>query len=126
MRIAGTTLPDNKRMEIALTAVYGVGRSLAKTILKKAKVDEGKKAKDLTSDEEIAIRKLVDELTVEGDLKRKKSTDIKRLIDVGTYRGDRHSRRLPSRGQNTKTNSRTVRGNKRNTAGSGKIKVQKK
>ena len=126
MRIAGITLPDNKRMEIALTAVYGIGRSMAKTILKKAKVDGGKKPTDLSADEETEIRKLVDELTVEGDLKRKKSADIKRLIDTGTYRGDRHSRRLPSRGQNSKTNSRTVRGNKRNTAGSGKIKVTKK
>ena len=126
MRLEGTILPNNKRMEIALTAVYGVGRSLAKTILKKAKIDKGKKPAGLTSQEEGAIRKLVDELIVGGDLKRKKSTDIKRLIDIKTYRGDRHSRRLPSRGQNTKTNSRTVRGNKRSTAGSGRVKVQKK
>lgn len=126
MRLEGTVLPNNKRMEIALTVVYGVGRSLAKTILKKAKIDEGKKPADLTSQEEGVIRKLVGELIVGGDLKRKKSTDIKRLIDIKTYRGDRHSRRLPVRGQNTKTNSRTVRGNKRSTAGSGRIKVQKK
>lgn len=126
MRIAGTTLPENKRMEIALTAVYGLGRSLSKTLLKKAGIKEGKKPTELNSIEEKEIRKLVDELVVEGDLKRKKSSDIKRLIDIQTYRGDRHSRHLPARGQNTKTNSRTVRGNKRSTAGSGKIKVQKK
>ncbi len=126
MRIAGITLPDNKRMDIALTAIFGIGRNMTKILLKKANIDESKKPTDLSSEEEVMLRKLVDELVVEGDLKRKTSTDIKRLIDIDTYRGNRHSRRLPVRGQNTKTNSRTVRGNKRNTAGSGKIKATKK
>jgi len=126
MRISGITLPDNKRMEIALTAVYGIGRSLAKKILDEAKVDFGKKAKDLTEDDEAAIKKIVDELTIEGDLKRQKSSDIKRLIDIVSYRGVRHTKKLPLRGQTTKTNSRTVRGGGRKTMGSGKIKATKK
>ncbi len=126
MRIAGITLPDNKRMEIAMTVVHGIGRPLALTILETAKVDFGKKAKDVTDAEEAAIKKLVDDIKIEGDLKRQKSADIKRLIDISAYRGTRHVKKLPSRGQNTKTNSRTIRGGGRKTMGSGKIKVTKK
>ena len=126
MRIAGITLPDNKRMEIALTVVHGIGRSLALSILKEAKVDFGKKAKDVTDEEEAAVKKLVDDIKIEGDLKRQKSADVKRLIDISSYRGTRHVKKLPARGQNTKTNSRTIRGGGRKTMGSGKIKVTKK
>jgi small subunit ribosomal protein S13 len=126
MRISGITLPDNKRMEIALTAVYGIGRSMAKSILKDAGVDFGIKAKDLTADQEASIKKIIDGMTVEGDLKRQKSSDIKRLIDIVSYRGVRHTKKLPLRGQTTKTNSRTVRGGGRKTMGSGKIKATKK
>jgi small subunit ribosomal protein S13 len=126
MRISGITLPDNKRMEIALTAVYGIGRSLAKTILTEAKIDFGKKAKDLSEDEEKAIKQIVDNIKIEGDLKRQKSADVKRLIDIVSYRGVRHTKKLPLRGQTTKTNSRTIRGGGRKTMGSGKIKATKK
>jgi small subunit ribosomal protein S13 len=126
MRISGITLPDHKRMEIALTAVYGIGRSKAKMILKEANVDFAIKAKDLVEEQEAAIKKIIDGIIIEGDLKRQKSADIKRLIDVVSYRGVRHTKKLPLRGQTTKTNSRTVRGGGRKTMGSGKIKATKK
>jgi small subunit ribosomal protein S13 len=126
MRILGITLPENKRLEIALTAIYGVGRSRARLVLKQAKVDGGRKAKDLSVDEENALRKLVEGYKIEGDLKREVAGNIKRLKDIKAYRGLRHSRHLPARGQRTKTNSRTVRGNVRKTMGSGKRKEEKK
>lgn len=126
MRISGITLPDNKRMEIALTAIYGVGRTRAHKILDEAKVDHGTKTKDLSEDQENTIRTLVEAYTIEGDLKREKSGNIKRLMDINSYRGSRHRNGLPLRGQTTKTNSRTVRGGGRKTMGSGKIKVTKK
>jgi small subunit ribosomal protein S13 len=126
MRIAGITLPNNKRVEIALTVVYGIGRSLAKQILKEANVDGGTKVQDITEEQEASIKKIIDGLIIEGDLRRQKSADIKRLIDIASYRGIRHTRKLPVRGQTTKTNSRTVRGGGRKTMGSGKIKVTKK
>ena len=126
MRISGITLPDNKRMEIALTAVYGVGRSLAHKVLDEAKIEYGRKPTDLSEKEETDVRNIVEALKIEGDLKREKANNIKRLIDTGSYRGTRHAKRLPSRGQNTKTNSRTIRGNKRSSMGSGKVKVTKK
>lgn len=126
MRIAGITIPDNKRMEIALTAVFGVGRSKAGEILKSLKIDAGKKTADLTTDEENSIRKAIEALRIEGDLKREIAGNIKRLKDTGSYRGSRHSRGLPARGQRTKTNSRTRRGNVRKTMTSGKKKVEKK
>ncbi len=126
MRILGINIPENKRLEIGLTAVYGVGRTRAREILQKAKVDFGKKPKDIKTDEENAIRKLVEEYKVEGDLKRKIASDIKRLKDIKSYRGTRHLRGLPARGQRTKTNSRTRRGNVRKTMGSGKRTVEKK
>lgn len=126
MRIAGITLAENKRMEIALTAVFGIGRSLALSVLKDAGVDFGKKPKELSDVDEANIKKIVDNLKIEGDLKRQKSADIKRLIDISSYKGSRHIKKLPVRGQNTKTNSRTIRGGGRKTMGSGKIKVTKK
>ena len=113
-------------MEIALTAIYGIGRSTAKKILDEVGVDWGKKPEELTDQEEIKIREKVEALPIEGDLKRQKASDIKRLIDTGTYRGSRHIKRLPVRGQTTKTNSRTVRGGGRKTMGSGRVKVTKK
>ena len=126
MRILGITIPDTKRLEIGLTALYGVGRSRANKILETANVEVGKKAKDLTTEEENKIREIVEGHKIEGDLKREVAGNIKRLKDVNSYRGSRHAKRLPARGQSTKTNSRTVRGNVRKTMGSGKTKVDKK
>jgi small subunit ribosomal protein S13 len=125
MRILGITLPDNKRMEIALTTLYGIGRPRAKMILDEAKVEYGKKAKDLTPEEENTIRKLIESIKIEGDLKREVGGNIKRLKDIKAYRGIRHIRRLPARGQRTKTNARTLKGVKK-TMGSGRRKEEKK
>jgi small subunit ribosomal protein S13 len=125
MRILGITLPDNKRMEIALTAIYGIGRSRAQKVLKQSKVDVGMKPKELSVEQENAVRKLVESFKIEGDLKREVAGNIKRLKDIKSYRGSRHARHLPARGQRTKTNSRTVRGNVRKTMGSGKRKEEK-
>ena len=125
MRIAGITLPDNKRIEVALTTLYGVGRSLSRDILNEAKVDLNKRPTDLSVDEENAIRRLVENYKIEGALRREVSGNIKRLIDIKSYRGSRHAKRLPARGQRTKTNSRTRRGNVRKTMGSGRRKVEK-
>lgn len=126
MRILGITLPENKKIEIALTALYGIGRPLAVSILKQSKVDVTKKAKDITADEETAIRKIVETLKLEGDLKRQISSNIKRLKDIKAYRGLRHVHGLPVRGQRTKTNSRTRRGNTRKTMASGRKTADKK
>jgi small subunit ribosomal protein S13 len=126
MRILGITIPEEKRLEIGLTAIYGIGRPKAKEILDNAGVDHGKKPKEVTSDEENKLRKLVEECKVEGDLKRETATNIKRLKDIMAYRGVRHIKRLPVRGQRSKTNSRTIRGNVRKTMGSGRTKVEKK
>ncbi len=119
MRISGITIP-NKRVVFALTALYGVGPARSAAILKKAKIDSQKKADDLTADEENAIRRELEVIKLEGDLKREVSGNIKRLKDIGAYRGLRHGKKLPVRGQRTKTNSRTVRGNVRKTMGSGR------
>ncbi|MDO8430542.1 MAG: 30S ribosomal protein S13 [Candidatus Taylorbacteria bacterium] len=126
MRILGITIPDTKRLDIALTVLYGVGRSRAKDILEKAKIEAGIKALDLSVDQENEIRKIVESFKIEGDLKREVASNIKRHKDIKTYRGSRHMRRLPVRGQRTKTNSRTVRGNVRKTMGSGRKKEEKK
>ena len=126
MRILGITLPDEKRLEIGLTTIFGIGRSRAQKILKEAGIDFGKKSKDLTADEENSIRKIVEAYKVEGDLKREISGNVKRLKDVKCYRGVRHTKKLPVNGQRTKTNSRTVRGNVRKTMGSGRKSVEKK
>lgn len=120
MRLLGITLPDNKNAQYGLTAIYGIGPSRSLAILAEAKVDAAKKVKDLTPDEEAAIRKIAENLKLEGNLRREVGQNIKRLKDIGSYRGARHSRNLPTRGQRTKTNSRTVRGNKRVTMGSGR------
>jgi len=124
MRISGITIP-NKRLPYALATLYGVGIPLGRTICLKAKVDQFKKADDLTADEENAIRKILETMKLEGDLKREVAGNIKRLKDIGAYRGTRHARGLPTRGQRTKTNSRTRRGNVRKTMGSGRRKVEK-
>lgn len=126
MRISGITIPDNKRIEIALTYIFGIGRSKSQAILKEAKVDFSKPAKDLSQDEEKEIRRVMEVISIEGDLKRDISGNVKRLKDIKCYRGARHARRLPVNGQRTKTNSRTVRGNVRKTMGSGKKSVDKK
>jgi len=126
MRILGITIPDAKRLEISLTTLYGIGRSRALFILKEAKIDPALKAKDLTVDQENNIRKIIETLKIEGDLRREVASNIKRLKDIKTYRGSRHAKRLPARGQRTKTNSRTIRGNLRKTMGSGRKKEEKK
>jgi len=126
MRIQGITLPDNKRLEIALTAIFGIGRPRAMEILKEAKVDHGKKPTDLSDEEENTIRTLVEGFTIEGELKREESSNIKRFKDIKSYRGSRHAKNLPANGQNTKTNGRTVKGNVRKTMGSGRKSVEKK
>ena len=126
MRILGITLPENKRMEFALTAIYGIGRSRAHLILATAKVNGAIRPKELTVEQENSIRKLVESYKIEGDLKREVAGNVKRLKDIKSYRGSRHARHLPARGQRTKTNSRTVRGNVRKTMGSGKRKEEKK
>lgn len=126
MRIAGITIPENKRIEIGLTAIYGIGRPLAERILLESGVPQGKKPKDLSAAEESEIRKRVESLKIEGDLRREVAGNIKRLKDIKSYRGLRHMRGLPVRGQRTKTNSRTRRGNVRKTMGTGRRKVEKK
>lgn len=126
-RIAGVTLPKQKRIVIALTYVYGIGPTRAKKILAAAGVDESIREKDLTDDQVNKIRVILEkEYRLEGELRREGLSNVKRLKDIGTYRGLRHAKRLPSRGQRTKTNSRTVRGNVRNTGGSGRRSVAKK
>jgi small subunit ribosomal protein S13 len=112
-RIAGVNLPLNKRVEIGLTYVHGVGRSTANEVLTKAKVDPNTYVKDLTEDETIKLREAVEGLEVEGDLRRERSQNIKRLSEIGAYRGVRHRRGMPTRGQRTKTNARTRKGPKR-------------
>ncbi|HEY4505393.1 MAG TPA: 30S ribosomal protein S13 [Candidatus Paceibacterota bacterium] len=125
MRILGITLPEEKRIEIGLTVLYGVGRSRAHTILDSAKVSYGLKPKEVSVDQENAIRKTIESLKIEGDLKREVAGNIKRLKDVKSYRGSRHSKNLPSRGQRTKTNARTRRG-ARKTMGTGRKIADKK
>lgn len=124
VRVAGINLPKGKRIEVGLTYVYGIGNSLSRKILKDCKIDLDTRTDDLTPDEEQQIRESVAKHTVEGDLRRLVTGNIKRLQDIGTYRGFRHRRRLPARGQRTKTNARTKRG-KRVTMGSGRLKETK-
>lgn len=125
MRVLGITIPNEKRLDIGLTSVYGIGLSSARRILKENNVDAATKASTLSIDQENAIRKSIEAMNVEGNLKREVSANIKRLKDIKCYRGNRHMRRLPVNGQRTKTNSRTVRGNVRNTMGSGRRKETK-
>jgi small subunit ribosomal protein S13 len=112
-RIAGVNLPLNKRVEIGLTYVHGIGRSTAGELLTKTKIDPNTYVKDLTEDEQIKLRDAVEELEVEGDLRRERSQNIKRLSEIGAYRGIRHRRGLPTRGQRTKTNARGRKGPRR-------------
>jgi len=125
MRLFGITIPENKQIQYGLTVIYGIGLSRAQQILDQAGIKRDIKTKDLTPEDEKKIRSIVEDFTLEGDLRRKVSQDIKRLVDIDSYRGGRHTRRLPVRGQRTKTNSRTRRGNKRVTMGSGRIKLKK-
>ncbi len=121
VRIAGLTLPANKRVEIALTYLYGIGLTRSKLILDQTKVDPNTRVVKLTEAEAAKLRDAVEkQFKVEGDLKREVLLNIKRLKEIGAYRGSRHSKNLPTRGQRTKTNSRTVRGNVRRTMGSGR------
>jgi len=120
-RISGVTIPDNKRVEIAVTYIHGIGRPLAKKILAATKIDGNKKAKDLTQSELNELKEYMDKNhRIEGDLRREVMINVKRLKDLGTWRGGRHQKKLPVRGQRTKTNTRTVRGNVRKTMGSGR------
>ncbi len=117
-RVAGVELPHNKRMEIALTYVYGIGRSTAKKILAKAEIDEARNSDDLTAEEQVRIRNVLDtDFKVEGDLRREVQQAIKRLMDLGSYRGIRHRKGLPVRGQRTHTNARTRKGPRKVVAG---------
>ncbi len=121
IRIAGTIIPNEKRVEVALTYVFGIGRSLSNKILKQAKINPDAQVKDLKDEEANKLREIIEKnYKIEGDLRREILGNIKRLKDIGCYRGLRHIKGLPARGQRTKTNSRTVRGNVRKTTASGK------
>lgn len=124
MRISGINIPDNKQLSFGLTSVYGIGRTRAKSILAELKIDEFAKPADLSPELENSVREKVEAFTIEGELRRKISSDIKRLKDIQSYRGSRHQKRLPARGQRTKTNARTLKG-VRKTMGSGRRKLEK-
>ncbi len=124
MRISGITIPDEKHLSYALTAVYGIGLSRSQTILDELGIAQTTKATDLSTEQENSIREKIESFTIEGELKRKVSSDVKRLKDIDSYRGSRHAKRLPVRGQRTKTNARTLKGAKK-TMGSGKRKLEK-
>lgn len=124
MRIAGITIPDNKRVAYALTAIYGIGLSRAERIVAELGIDPYARPSGLTTAEENAIREKVESFSIEGELRRGIASNIKRLKDIQSYRGSRHSKRLPARGQRTKTNARTLRG-ARKTMGSGRRKLEK-
>jgi small subunit ribosomal protein S13 len=112
-RISGVNIPDGKRIEIALTYIFGIGRSTAQQILRETAIDPGVQAKDLTEEEVIKLRDAVEKREVEGDLRRERSQNVKRLMEIGSYRGLRHRRGLPVRGQRTKTNARGRKGPRR-------------
>lgn len=124
MRISGITIPDNKQLAFGLTAVYGIGRSRAEAILSELKIDATVKPTDLTTENENAIREKIEAFTIEGELRREVGGNIKRLKDIRSYRGSRHTKRLPVRGQRSKTNARTLKGAKK-TMGSGRRKLEK-
>ena len=120
-RISGVNIPLNKRVEIGLTYIYGIGRSTSNKLLSDVGVEPDRKVRDLTEDEVVKLRELIDgSLTVEGDLRRERSQNIKRLQEIGCYRGLRHRRGMPVRGQRTKTNARTRKGPKKTVAGKKK------
>ena len=127
VRIAGVDLPRNKRIEIGLTYIYGIGRHTSGQILERAGVNPDKRDAELTETEIATIREIIDrELVVEGDLRRDVQMNIKRLIEIGSYRGQRHRRNLPVRGQRTRTNARTKRGPKKTVPGRGRRRGAKK
>lgn len=127
MRLFGINIPDNKKIEISLTYFYGIGTTRAAQVIANTKIDGAKPTKDLTPDEVNKIREYIEKnLKIEGELRQVVRGNITRLKEIQAYRGMRHSRKLPVRGQRTKTNSRTVRGNVRKTVGSGKRKVELK
>ena len=123
--MAGMTVPDTKRLEIALTSIYGVGRPRALSTLQALGIDPGKRSKDLSAKEENALREAIEKNKIEGELRREIGGNIRRLRDIKAHRGVRHAKKLPTRGQRTKTNSRTVRGNVRKTMTSGRRKLEK-
>jgi small subunit ribosomal protein S13 len=126
LRIAGVNIPDEKRIEISLTYIYGIGPSISSKILDELGISKQTRTKDISDTDGNKIREYIEKkISVEGELKHKVRTDIKRLKEVGCYRGTRHQKGLPVRGQRTKTNNRTVRGNVRRTMGSGRVKTEK-
>lgn len=125
MRIAGVSIPDEKRVDISLTYIYGIGRSNVYPVLEKAEIDAAKRAKDLTEDEVKRITKILETYKIEGDLRADIAADVRRLKETGSYRGVRHTRGLPARGQRTRSNARTKRG-KRVTIGAIKKEVMAK
>lgn len=124
MRIAGINIPESKQLVFGLTAVYGIGSSRASEILRELKIDATTKPGELTTEQENAIREKIENFTIEGELKREVSGNIKRLKDIQAYRGTRHAKRLPARGQRSKTNARTLKG-VRKTMTSGRRKLEK-
>ncbi|MFA5932782.1 MAG: 30S ribosomal protein S13 [Microgenomates group bacterium] len=124
MRIAGVNLPDNKRLDIGLTYLYGIGRSNVLIVLKETGIDAAKRIKDLTEEEVGKLQKALDKIKIEGDLRQEENQNIKRLEDIGAYRGLRHRKGLPARGQRTRSNARTKRG-KRKTVGTQKKEEKK-
>ncbi len=124
MRISGINIPDDKQLAYALTVVYGIGVSRSRSLLAELKIDPTSKATALTTDQENAVREKVESFRIEGDLKREVAGNVKRLKDIKSYRGSRHQKRLPVRGQRTKTNARTLKGVKK-TMGSGRRKLEK-
>ena len=124
MRISGINIPDNKHLSYGLTAVYGIGLVRAKSVLAELGIDNFSKPTDLSPEQENAVREKIESFMIEGELRRKTSSDIKRLKDIQAYRGSRHQKRLPARGQHTKTNARTLKGVKK-TMGSGRRKLEK-
>lgn len=127
MRLLGINIPDNKRVEISLTYIYGIGTTRSRQILASSKISPDKRAKDLTPEEVNTVKNFIEKnYQTEGELRQVVRKNIQHMKDLQTYRGSRHARRLPVRGQRTKTNSRTVRGNVRKTVGSGKRKVDLK
>jgi len=126
LRISGVNIPDEKRIVISLTYIYGVGPSTASKILKELEISENTRTKDLSEEQGNKIREMVEKrIRVEGELKHEVRTNVKRLKEISCYRGIRHQRGLPVRGQRTKTNNRTIRGNVRKTMGSGRVKTEK-
>jgi|SRR5262245_30937295 small subunit ribosomal protein S13 len=125
-RISGINIPLNKRVEVGLTYIYGIGRSTSNKVLAEANVSPDTYVKDLTEDEVRKLREIVDDMMVEGDLRRERSQNVKRLMEIGSYKGLRHRRGLPANGQRTKTNARARKGPKRGSAmGGGKKKIRK-